>query len=812
MTLLGPRTRNGAAGPGGPSAAPGKAAVPGPPPTGPAVWVRDLVTGLRFAAGGGREGWIRTALTAVGVGLGVAVLLLGSSVPSLLDSWHGREKARENLGQAVPPRPADDTLLYAQADTRYHHQNIRGRLVDPDGAHPPKPPGVAALPAPGTMLVSPGLKELLDSPDGAALRERLPYRVVGTIGDAGLQGPAELTFLAGSSALDERLGAYRIDHFGLEFVQRPMRAPAVVLVIMTCVALLTPVMVFIGTSVRFGNERRELRLAALRLVGADIRTTRRIAAGETLLGSLAGLALGAGFFLGGRQFASLVTLWDINVFPSDITPDPLLAALIAVLVPSAAVLVTLFAQRGVTVEPLGVVRSRPPVRRRLWWRPLVPLAGAGLLVTVSRDVDRVDTALNTTRLAVGATLLLLGVTALLPWLVDAVVRRLHGGPVPWQLATRRLQLHSGAATRAVAGITVAVAGAIAVHMTFTGMQAGFADSYARNGRPVVEMTGGTEGWEQTRQALTVLRGTEGVSRADGALESSVAAAGDRGRLMEGSDFRMVDGVFATVADCAGLARLAELGTCRDGDVFRTDNLPADTFATPGARLNLDPPEGVGPGRPPQLWTLPATTRTVRAKTAPDGLPARGILITPAAVDVHRMHRPLLHLTVHYDPAAPDAVEHIRTAAVRINPSMAVVSLAENRHDGQYDSLRTGLFLGAVVTLLLIGAGLVISTVEQLHEHRRLLSVLDAFGTRRRTLGWSVLWQTAIPVALGLVLAVGGGLALGSLLLWMIDSAVFVDWPVVAAMAGAGAGVILLVTAASLPPLWRMMRPDGLRTE
>ncbi|OKI10292.1 hypothetical protein A6A06_03580 [Streptomyces sp. CB02923] len=811
--MLGPRTKGGSAGPGkSGTRRPAHPAPPGPPPAGPVAWARDLATGLRFAAGGGREGWIRTALTAVGVGLGVAVLLLGASAPSLLDSWHGREKARENLGQANEPRPADDTLLYAHADTRYHHQNIRGRLVKPDGTRPPAPPGVAALPGPGTMLASPALKELLDSPGGTALRERLPYRVVGTIGDDGLQGPAELTYLAGSSALTERLGAGRIDHFGSAFERRPMRAPAVVLVIMTCVALLTPVMVFIGTSVRFGNERRELRLAALRLVGADIRTTRRIAAGEALLGSLAGLVLGAAFFLGGRQFASVVTLWDINVFPSDITPDPLLATLVAVLVPSAAVLVTLFAQRGVTVEPLGVVRNRPPVRRRLWWRPLVPLAGAGLLVTVSRDVDRVDSPLNTARLAIGATLLLLGVTALLPWLADAVVRRLRGGPVPWQLATRRLQLNSGAATRAVGGITVAVAGAIAVHMTFTGMQAGFAESYTRTGRPVVEITGGTSGWEQTRSALAALRGAEGVGRADGTIESSVAAAGDRGRLMDGSDFRVTDSVFATVGDCAALARLAEVGPCRDGDVFLTDNLRDRAVAKPGARLNLDPPEGSGPGRPPQLWTLPATARTVLARTDSDDLPVHGILITPSAVDVHRMYRPLMHLTVRYDPAVPDAVEHIRTAAARVNPSMGVVPLAENRHDGQYDSLRTGLFIGAVITLLLIGAGLVISTVEQLHEHRRLLSVLDAFGTRRATLGWSVLWQTAIPVALGLVLAVGGGLALGTLLLWMIDSAVFVDWPVVAGMAGAGAAVILLVTVLSLPPLWRMMRPDGLRTE
>jgi hypothetical protein len=32
------------------------------------------------------------------------------------------------------------------------------------------------------------------------------------------------------------------------------------------------------------------------------------------------------------------------------------------------------------------------------------------------------------------------------------------------------------------------------------------------------------------------------------------------------------------------------------------------------------------------------------------------------------------------------------------------------------------------------------------------------------------------------------------------------------MAGGGVGVIALVTLSSLPPLWRMMRPDGLRTD
>ena len=83
-----------------------------------------------------------------------------------------------------------------------------------------------------------------------------------------------------------------------------MRAPVVLLVIMTCVALMTPVMVFIGTSVRFGNERRERRLAALRLVGSDVPTTRRIASGEVAVRFAAG-AGGGRRALPGRAGSSL---------------------------------------------------------------------------------------------------------------------------------------------------------------------------------------------------------------------------------------------------------------------------------------------------------------------------------------------------------------------------------------------------------------------------------------------------------------------------------------------------------------------------
>ncbi|WP_043265870.1 FtsX-like permease family protein [Streptomyces sp. CT34] len=811
------RPEAGGAGGRGTSAAtaPPPPAAPVLPPdrrrSGPLDWARDLAMGMRFAAGGGREGWIRTALTAAGVALGVAVLLIGASVPTLMDAWHGREKARENLGQRHPPKAGDRTVLYASADTTFHGAQIRGRLIRPDGAHPPVPPGIRQLPGPGRMLVSPALHELLASPEGALLRERLHYTTAGLIGDEGLQGPRELTYVAQSGTLREPDG-YRVDHFGKNWDPQPLRAPAVVLVIMTCVALMTPVMVFIGTSVRFGNERRERRLAALRLVGADVPTTRRIASGEALFGSLLGLLGGGALFLAVRQLASVITLWDINVFPADVTPAPLPAALIVLLVPAAAVLVTLLAQRGITVEPLGIVRRRPPVRRRLWWRLLLPFAGVLLLFPLAREHPWKDTPLNTVLLAAGSTLLLFGVTALLPWLVDAVVGRLRGGPVPWQLAVRRLQLSSSPATRAVSGITVAVAGAIAIHMLMTGMQVGYQAAYAKSGRiPQIGFWGNAVSWQQTQQALTALRATPGVTEAHGTVIGRI------GRL-PGAGVDTSGDIPATAAlgSCAELDRLAHLPSCRDGDVFLAApprETSRDIGLAPGATVDLNPASDYGEPTTPRPWTIPRTARPARPRALSDAHPvAHDLLVTPAALDADRLGSPDLELRVGFDRATPDAVEHIRNTAARINPLMYESSSVDNPHDKQYDGVRNALFLGAVITLLLIGAGLIISTVEQLHERRRLLSALDAHGTRRATLGWSVLWQTALPVVLGLALALACGLTLGTLLLVIIGSGVTVDWPVVAGMAGIGAAVILFVTALSLPPLWRMMRPEGLRTE
>ncbi|MFF5521093.1 ABC transporter permease [Streptomyces coeruleorubidus] len=774
-------------------------------------WARDLGMGIRFAFAGGREGWIRALLTAVGVGLGVALLLLTTAIPNALAERDRREEARSDhtFSQQKIPK-ADDTLIILDSDTTFRDQDVRGRMLEAEGPRAPLPPGVARFPAAGEMVVSPALKELLASDDGKLLRERLNYRIAGTIGEQGLVGSQELAYFAGGTGLEKLLDGLasgaRIDSFG-----NPDLAPSdpwdpvlLLLVLVVFVVLLMPVAVFIAAAVRFGGERRDRRLAALRLVGSDSRMTRRIAAGEALAGSLLGLVLGTGFFLLGRQLAASLEVFYVSVFPSYLNPSPLLAALIVLAVPTAAVLVTLLALRGVVIEPLGVVRTAKPARRRLWWRLLLPLGGLAMLFPmVGQGTD--DGTFNQYLVVGGVMLLLVGVTALLPWVVETVVARLGSGGIAWQLAVRRLQLSSGAAARMVNGIAVAVAGAIALQMLFAGVEGNYtrASQYdVSRAQMQVNVPDGAE----PASAAEEFRTTEGVRRV---IVLSDGYLGDR--QGEGDAY-----VRFTVADCASLREVATLPSCRDGDVFAVqgaeEDTGTDTMAKPGTTLWADSADTSRSDDRSVSWTVPQDIRQAQAREDPTGYERGGILITPGALPGKLGPLASTQLYLSLDRSVPDAYEYVRNTAARLDPTAQPMTWHSFESNDRYATIRTGLSVGAACVLALIGASLLVSQLEQLRERRKLLSSLVAFGTRRRTLSLSVLWQTAIPIGLGLLLAATVGMALGAVLLRMTNTSIRVDWPSVLSMTGIGAGVVLVVTLLSLPPLLRMMRPDGLRTE
>src|SRR4051794_34449777 len=101
-----------------------------------------------MALTGGREGWIRTVLTAVGVGLGVVTLLAAAAVPAALDARTARGAARDLPTLTGIPDRGANTLLISEADTQFRDTPVRGRIVRPDGPHAPVPPGLSVLPGP----------------------------------------------------------------------------------------------------------------------------------------------------------------------------------------------------------------------------------------------------------------------------------------------------------------------------------------------------------------------------------------------------------------------------------------------------------------------------------------------------------------------------------------------------------------------------------------------------------------------------------------------------------------------------------------
>ncbi|MFE0422371.1 FtsX-like permease family protein [Streptomyces sp. NPDC058953] len=796
----------------------------------PRTWTRDLALGIRFGASGGREGWIRTLLTAFGVGVGVTMLLLASSVPNMVEGRDLRSDSRNPIeikGLGSQERPATGTsVVWRALHSDYRGDPVSGALMRAEGADPVRPPGVPVFPKPGEMVVSPALADLFETREGALLRERFDQKIIGTIGDAGLLDPHELYVYLGNDTLTVQNGGTRITGYDERAgFSEPWNPILIVLIVLICVALLVPVAVFVAAAVRFGGDRRDRRLAALRLIGADTRSVRRIAAGEALFGALLGLVVGVGLFAAVRPLADRVQLYQLSAFPADVLPSPFLGTLVLVAVPVAAVAVTLVALRAVAIEPLGVVRNAKARPRRLWWRLLLPVAGIGLILAGGRLEEGSGSDAAIVPVAAGAVLVLGGLTTLLPWLIELLIGRVSGGPVPWQLAIRRLQLSSGAAARAVSGIMAAVAGGVALQMLFAGIEGDFRKETGEDpARARIAVTAKADDGA-AREMVKELTRTEGVRKVTGVVQGFLYRETGPGHEPTPDDPGAVQ---VTVADCPSLRELATIRTCADGDTFvvhgpdPAQNTAIDRTAVKGKTLLMaerptaeTEPAADGDrdrsGAKIPTWVLPAGAPTVTAVPDAQGQRHPGVFATPGAIDAGELPSLNALALVAVDEGSSDAIEHVRNTAARVDPIAQVSELRAVATSKRFANVERGMLIGSIGTLGLIAASMLVSQLEQLRERRRLLSALVAFGTRRSTVAWSVLWQTAVPVVLGTAVAVVGGLGLGVVLLRMVGGRV-ADWWGFLPVAGAGGAVILVVTACSMPSLYRLMRPDGLRTE
>ncbi|MEV7189504.1 ABC transporter permease [Kitasatospora sp. NPDC093102] len=783
----------------------------------------QLGLGTRLAVTSGRDGWGRLLLTAFGVGLGVALLLFTASFPGIV---HHRDQRlytqNDTFKDEDLPAPGERTVLVAVADTTFHGIPVRGRIVQPEGPHAALPPGVAAYPAPGEMVVSPALADLLKDPANQLLRERLPHRVVGTVAPAGLLGPGQADYVLGGDHLSVETGAVRITEFGHFSPPKPMDPKLILLNAVGLTVMLAPVGVFLAAAARFGGERRDRRLAALRLGGADRRMTARLAAGESLVGAVLGLAAGAALFLLGRRLIGHIRLAGFSFYPEDVAPQPAIAAVIAVVVPLLAVGVTLLAMRRVVLDPLGVVRRSGPGRRRIGWRLMLPLAGLALTVfALALPVQGVPGALPRTALlnsvqdtrgslivAVGVLLMLIGLCTLLPWLVEAVTRRAGGGGLSWQLAIRRLQSAPGPAAAAVSGVVVAIAGAIALQTLFLGVGARYEDlprhrpATAGPYQQSVSFAGGAPRAGALADRLAHSTGIAATAAyTEFALESPTAKPWELPSVR--------------IASCAVLRGFATLPDCKDGDAFVVQGpgrSPDADQTRPGTPVHAARFSGTGDPAP---FPLPAVTATVAAVEGadPNGRLGTGLLLlTPATVPAEALRGQPATVLVSLADGLTDPKEWLTTAVMAIDPQARAEFPLEDTLDPTYRAVKRLLTAGSAITLLLVALSLLVGQLERFREQRRVLGVLNAVGTRRRVLGLSVLWQTLVPMALGLLLASVGGVLMGAVLQYSAGVPSNVDWGSMLALTAIAAGAVLLTTVLGLPQLLRLMRPSALRYE
>lgn len=191
--------------------------------------------------------------------------------------------------------------------------------------------------------------------------------------------------------------------------------------------------------------------------------------------------------------------------------------------------------------------------------------------------------------------------------------------------------------------------------------------------------------------------------------------------------------------------------------------------------------------------------------------ATDLLVTPAAVRLASAGPIDLHALIPPD-ATPQVRERIIAAAVGANSLISVSRTGYATTTRPYAAIQRGLTVGLVLVLLLIGGVMLVSIGDQLRERRQMLATLSAVGMPRAVMVRSILWESALPVVVGVGLAVVTGVALGSVLLAIVSRDVTVDPSMLAASAAAALAVPLLVTALSLPVATRRMRPDGLRAE
>ncbi len=721
----------------------------------------NILLGIRIAFAGGREAAARMALMAMGIAVGVLMVLLTLTAQPIIQSH--TERLTWHRTSAGSPQTAPDPALWIAVTDRYAGRDIIRVHVAALGARPPVPPGVDRLPGPGEVFLSPALAELIRTVPDDQLRDRFPGRIAGTIGSQGLIGPAELVAIVGHAPeqMQETYGVQLIR--GIEQPPGPFSLAALwgILFGMIAVLILGPVVVFVSMVTRIGGVRREQRFAAIRLAGATRLQTAGLAATETAGAALVGIALGLWAFRAARPLvAEQVTLGHgIPIFAEDVrVPLPqLIVAMLAVL----AVAV------GTTLVALGPAQITPLVRQRVRRRPpqagrLVPLAigvlGLWYTAKASQGKENPHEIFGVlgffSSLSILVGLFLSGAWACM-WVSRGLAR--VSGRATVVIVARRIAADPYGAFRSVSGAALAMFVATTLGLVAAG-----------------ERTHG----DTPDDRPSVLKAGVVAVHVRGAPEASLAPLMTDGVVVARLRWRgQIDGQI--VVACAELARVAEvtcpLPTILDDSDWRAHNLFALPYPGPSDADLIFDPQGFAEPAPADaelpIQTLFIPTDGTRA--------AQERVRTLAAIAV---------------PFSRNKTGDDLTA----RPAIYVTGLADV------------LPYAIVFVLLVTACSLTVSVTSAVLERRRPFALLRASGVRLGELRRIVLLETGVPLALTVFGSVGLAVLVTYLTLppsqWVLPEAGF--------FAGLGIGVLaaFAVSLITLPFMNIATRHDTARFE
>lgn len=534
---------------------------------------------------------------------------------------------------------------------------------------------------------------------------------------------------------------------------------------------------------RLSSATRLRRLAALRLIGADVRSTRTIAALEvgvsSFAGSLAGAAtarLVAPFLSSSLERAGLLHS------PFALTIPAVVAALIAV--PIMSIVVSVGAVQSLTRTALAVRRGAPA---RMTATRLVPLL-VGLAIAAVMTVYRSQTSgLSFVMFCIsmgGIALAAIGSVIAIPYLTALAASRLSASGRPaLKLAGRRMEIDPAASSRVVSGVAISLLLATAA--------VGVVD--ALQGMP-------TYRWQER-------------SLASGPQVHQLYSPSSDAVLRDPQVIEVVPS-YPLLVTCGGQAcGQALVATC---DQLRELARDVTNCSDDGARWITH--QGAAPG---------FTTATAVVAHEQGGRQAR--VAVPGTVDLPNYH-PMTTPALSQSLFIPTPMA--KRLGLAASPTSFFVVTGPGRGVAEQVMARTGVELTPeplttfdrvnawrLVTWSLLGfivlvgvLTLSLTALDRAVERRRELASQIALGVPRQVLVGAQTLQTILPTALALVVAIPTGLLGAYAFTRDVPDMGVATWATLMHVLGPAALAIAVASSVSLVAIPRRLTADLLRTE